>query len=242
MISARRLRPPALLIGAGASLAAFAVLAVLVWLAHGPIGPDARIHSLLIDSRSPSRDSMARLLTFTGSGPFVYPMACGVAAALFALRRRGAALWFLVAFFGGALACGATKVLIDRLRPDPTAMLGAAETGMSFPSGHTCMGTLLFVGAAIAFTAPHGRSSHEAGTASAGARAPAVAAAAAWAALIAWSRLVLGFHWLTDTIGSALLATSLLLALAWFADAPRLRIRHRAAQDTSPAPSLPSVF
>ncbi|MDR1999361.1 MAG: phosphatase PAP2 family protein, partial [Frankiaceae bacterium] len=38
----------------------------------------------------------------------------------------------------------------------------------------------------------------------------AVAAAGLWDVLIAWSRLVLGYHWLSDTIGGILLAIAVL--------------------------------
>lgn len=213
MTSRRRtLGAPALLIAGGAAAALFILLGVAAQLAHGPIGPDAAVHSALISSRDAVVNGVAHVVTFTGSAPFVYPMACVVAAVVWLRRRREAALAFVVAFLGGALVCGVVKTAIDRPRPDPTAMLGAPATGMSFPSGHTTMGTLLFVGAAVVLTVGSSR----------GRRIVAVAAAAVWAAMIAWSRLLLGYHWLTDVLGGALLASSLLLSLAWCVQVARL--------------------
>lgn len=207
MTSSRVRRPPPPLIAAGASLAAFLVLGATVWLAGGPVGPDSAVHRLALALRGPLLDSLARAITFTGSAAFVYPAAVLVAGALWVERRRIAGLVFLAAFGAGAGACGIVKALVDRHRPDPSAMLGPAETGFSFPSGHTCTGTLLFVGAAVMLTA----------TASARMRAQAIGAAMVWSALIAGSRLILGYHWITDTVGSMLLAATVLLPLAAWA-------------------------
>ncbi|MCU1688431.1 MAG: hypothetical protein JWN20_359 [Jatrophihabitantaceae bacterium] len=190
---------------AAALLAALVALSIFVLIKPGPLPLDVWAHRQFAAHRGSSATAVAKAITFTGSGPFVYPMAILAAVGLWQLRGRAAGLALLLTVVGGAGATGVLKVAVGRHRPAARDMLGTAEATLSFPSGHTTSGVLLFVGTAMIATI----------TATAAARAAALSAAIVWAAAIAWSRLYLGFHWLSDVVASALLGTSALLICAY---------------------------
>lgn len=191
--------------GAAALLVALAALALLARFRPGPLPLDLEMHDWLVTHRRGPVTEFAKLATFTGSGPFVFPMTLAAAAVLWLRRGRAIALALPLTVFGGAAAGGALKVAVSRHRPAARDMLGTAEATLSFPSGHTNSGILLFVGSAMIATF----------TAAIAIRVTAACAAAAWSAAIAWSRLYLGFHWLSDVVASALLATAALLICAY---------------------------
>jgi membrane-associated phospholipid phosphatase len=208
-------------------LAAFVALAVVVGITGGPIGPDLAVHNWAVGHRSGWMTRLVRIVTFTGSGPFVYPAAGLVAVALASRARLTAALALCVTVAGGAALSGIMKVIVDRPRPVPSVQLGPSEATMSFPSGHTAVGALLIVGCALALATPSGSASRL----RAGARwtrLPLVVAAL-WSAAIGWSRIYLGYHWLTDVIASWLLSVPILILLA-----PALRSRSRLERPRRP--------
>jgi membrane-associated phospholipid phosphatase len=190
---------------AAALLVALAALALLARLRPGPLPLDRGVHDWLVTHRTSSVTTFAKFATFTGSGILVYPMTVVVAALLWLRQGRVIALALLLTVFGGAAATGVLKVAVSRHRPAARDMLGTAEATLSFPSGHTASGCLLYIGAAMIATL----------TATVAVRVAAVGVATAWAATIAWSRLYLGFHWLSDIVASALLATAVLLICAY---------------------------
>ena len=99
------------------------------------------------------------------------------------------------------------------LRPRPAGGLVAADVG-SFPSGHV-MATLA---AGIALTVVFARPGRR--------RRPAALVAGGTLVMI-WCRTYLGVHWLTDTVGSVLLAAGLTLVAWWLAASALERERNR---------------
>jgi membrane-associated phospholipid phosphatase len=190
-------------------IAAFVAVAVAVRIARGPIGPDLALHNWVVNHRGLYATRMARVITFTGGGAFVYPAAVVVALAIAAARRLGGALALCLTVGGGAAIVGAVKVIVNRRRPDPATMIGAREATMSFPSGHTASGALLFVGAALALG-----SLADARWPGTRVRPALLIVSCLWSAAIGWSRIYLGYHWLSDVLASWLLVGAILLAIA----------------------------
>ena len=100
---------------------------------------------------------------------------------------------------GQALLSNEIKDLVERVRPAVTS--AAASLGPAFPSGHTTGAAACF--AALALMLGRGRSQTTQAV---------LAGTAVFVALaVAASRVLLGVHWLTDTIGG------LALGWGWFA-------------------------
>jgi undecaprenyl-diphosphatase len=97
----------------------------------------------------------------------------------------------------------AVRVIVDRPRPMPTV---ATEllVASGFPSGHVAR-TVVFM-AAILVAVPWARRNHRAW----------LALAIAAVALMAISRIAVGAHYATDTIGGALLGCAVVAAWAWW--------------------------
>ena len=149
----------------------------------------------------------------------------GGALALFLIGRRWAAVYFLAASVGSALLVQVLKHTFGRARPEDILVL--ADYG-SFPSGHTANAATIAVVAAIVFPTVWVR-----------------VAGAAWILLMAFSRTYLHAHWLSDTVGGALVGAGAALVLA--AAFSRLRARdddravlRRARRTPDPSSSAPA--
>ena len=127
----------------------------------------------------------------------------GGVLALFLSGRRWAAVYFLAASAGSALLVQVLKHTFGRARPEDILVL--SDYG-SFPSGHTANAATIAVVAAIVFPSVWVR-----------------IAGAAWILLMAFSRTYLHAHWLSDTVGGALVGAGAALVLA--AAFSRLRVR-----------------
>nr|WP_154923085.1 phosphatase PAP2 family protein [Microbacterium testaceum] len=130
------------------------------------------------------------------------------ALALFLSRRRWSAVYFLAASVGSALLVQVVKHTFGRARPEDILIL--SDYG-SFPSGHTANAATIAVVAAVLF--PH-----------LWVRIVGVA----WVVLMAFSRTYLHAHWLSDTVGGALIGAGAAFVLA--AAFSRLRARDEDRQ------------
>jgi undecaprenyl-diphosphatase len=108
---------------------------------------------------------------------------------LLLLRRNWAALFFAIAEVVNALVVLGLKQLVGR--PRPTDMLVSPDFG-SFPSGHSANAALFATVLGIIF-----------------ARAWIWAAGVAYTIAMMLSRTYLGAHWISDTIGGALLGAGI---------------------------------
>lgn len=132
-------------------------------------------------------------------GVFVVPIA--VTIALLVLRRKWAALYFIVASAASAGVVQLLKNLFGRARPED--MLVASDFG-SFPSGHVANAATIAV--AIGIIVP---------------RVWVWVLGAVYTILMAVSRTYLGVHWFTDTVGGILIGAGVAL-LVWALFARRL--------------------
>lgn len=134
-------------------------------------------------------------MNFLGGGwfaTFVIPLA-GVAV-LLALRRPWGALFIVVASAASAAGVQALKAIFGRARPEDIIVI--SDHG-SFPSGHTANAATVAVIAAVLFP-----------------RVWVAVVGAAWVFVMAFSRTQVHAHWLSDTVGGALIGTGIALLAA----------------------------
>lgn len=132
-----------------------------------------------------------------------------VVAVLLAARRPWGAGYFVVASLASAGVVQILKHVLGRARPED--ILVTVDVG-SFPSGHVANAATLAL--ALWIILP---------------RRWLGALAACWVSLMAFSRTYVSAHWLTDTIGGALIgaAVALLIAVAF---ARGLTVERRAGR------------
>lgn len=146
----------------------------------------------------------AHVLSFIGSGYVVYGLTLILGIVFY---RRGwpeAAVALAVSTVGAAVLANVDKVLVGRARP-PVEHLEHVVSE-SFPSGHSTQasafyGALLLIFLACRPTRP--------------AAATATVATAVLVAAIALSRVYLGVHYPSDTIGGVLLGASWSMWVCW---------------------------
>jgi undecaprenyl-diphosphatase len=126
---------------------------------------------------------------------YLVPLAGALARVI--ARRPWPAAFFIAASAASAGAVQLMKHLFGRARPED--ILVTADYG-SFPSGHTANAATIAVVAALLFP-----------------RVWVLLAGSAWVVLMAFSRTYLHAHWLSDTLGGALIGASVaFLAAAAF--------------------------
>lgn len=198
------------------------------WLTRG----DGPTTDWLIAHRSDTWTAIAKLVTNAG-GP-AGAIAIGVMIAVFLTWRTrrlvpGAAVLVTVAI--AAVANTLMKTLIGRERPPAVSHL-INETDLSYPSGHVA-GTTALVGVVLLVYLAGRPGRVRAGIAALGAALIVV--------VIALTRLYLGVHWLSDTIGGALLGTTVVLAVAAVvASLPILDIRARTSSPSGSHALVPA--
>jgi len=142
------------------------------------------------------------LAVSTVAGEAVVAVVAALLAGLLAWRRRFDQALLLVVGFGGAdFLALVVKYVVGRPRPPVADQVGQAEATLSFPSGHT-IGV-----AALTLLLGYLWWRHRPGVRRG---VLGVIGAAVLTALMAASRLYLACHWLTDVIGSAVLAVGVL--------------------------------
>jgi undecaprenyl-diphosphatase len=116
-----------------------------------------------------------------------------ISAILFFRKHRPESLLLLAAMGGDALLVSAGKTLIRSPRPLDGLI---AESGFSFPSGHTA-GCIVFCGVLAFFVWQHWRSIKV--------RVSVGATVGAVSGVVGFSRVFLNVHWFSDVLGAGLL-------------------------------------
>ncbi|MCU1504686.1 MAG: putative rane protein [Ilumatobacteraceae bacterium] len=216
--SAATLRMPA---GSVAALVLlFVALAAVAWHRVGPMPLDAAIDRGLRQTQDGVGWKLAQAVSFVASGPVVGLLGLLAGAVLF-LRRRSMALAFAVVA-APALA-GVVEVLLKdlvaRARPGTAVLTG--ESGNGFPSGHVSGFTALAVVLLVVWGWYGVRRTDTA-------RAVAGALVGVAVLIVAISRVAVGAHYASDTVGGALLGGAIGLVTVPFVllVAGRVRSRH----------------
>jgi len=187
----------------GAALLGIGLLLAALFAGHpGPLGLDTRVLDQLIGTRSDALTPAVKAISYLFSpvGTIVAAVVVTVALAWSdrSLRRP---VQILIATGTAAAVAAVLKVIVARPRPPEYLQIGAPEATLSFPSGHVTGTAALVTSLLVVLLA--GRPARWA--------APAVLAGAGVIALVAWTRLYLGMHWFTDTLGGALVGTGTVL-------------------------------
>ena len=173
----------------------------------------------IVEYRAPVWDLPSRLFDFIGGGWFaIWLLPLAVAVVFLVARRPWAALTFVLTSAVSAGIVQLLKAAFGRVRPEE--ILLQIDSG-AYPSGHVAnaatVATLLVLLLARWWIAVAG---------------------AVYVVLMALSRTYLGAHWVTDTIGGALLGTAVALAV-WAVFAARIRReRERPSLRGRPADSV----
>ncbi|KQP70337.1 phospholipid phosphatase [Microbacterium sp. Leaf288] len=164
-----------------------------------PFAIDTAWNLLVAELWHPVLTGFSQVLDFVGGGWFsVLAVPIGGAIALIVLRRPWAAAYFLAAEAVSAAGVQVLKHLFGRVRPEDILVI--SDYG-SYPSGHVANAATIAVAAVVIFP-----------------RVWVGVVGAAWVVLMAFSRTYLHAHWLSDTVGGALLgAGAALLVAAAFA-------------------------
>ncbi|GAA2032564.1 hypothetical protein GCM10009819_15760 [Agromyces tropicus] len=216
-------RRPWLAAGVIALVAVAAFGAVIVY-AEGrrPFGFEVDLMTGLAAVRTTPVTTFALVLNVIGGGLLsnvVLPIL--IVLALLVWRRPWAALYFGIAVAASAGVTRLVKVLVGRVRPED--ILVEPDYG-SFPSGHSSAAAVIVVALGVVFM-----------------RTWVWVAGIAYLVLMMLSRMYLGAHWLSDTVGGALVGAGAAL-IVWAPFAYRLYRENRLphAPVWRPADSAPS--
>ena len=184
-------------IGVVALLLAIGLGVILLVRGNGPLSIDDGWMNDLAAIRGPVLTTLSDGMNFIGGGWFaIFVVPLGGAALFLLARRRWAALVFIVACAASAALVQLLKGFFGRARPED--ILVAVDPG-SFPSGHTANAATIAVVLGLLLS-----------------RIWVWAAGGVWVVAMALSRTYLGAHWLSDTVGGALLGAGVGL-LVWLA-------------------------
>lgn len=210
-------RPVLLLTGLALVMAACG-LGALIFFRDEPFGIDEEWNALLVNTDFPLLTGFSQVMNFLGAGWFsvlVVPIA--VALALILIKRPWSAAFFLVAQAASAGAVQVLKHLFGRARPEEIIVI--SDFG-SFPSGHVANAATLAAVAFILFP-----------------RLFVAIIGAVYVILMAISRTAVHAHWLTDTIGGALIGVGTVLIVAGIFAPLLIRERHGRLAPPSEVPA-----
>ena len=167
---------------------------------------DPSVTAAVVAHRTTALSALARTASAVGSEVSIGLLALALVTWL-VLRRRDLATAVVV---GGAMVVAAALTLlvkhaVGRARPPAAVMMGAFDSGHSFPSGHTVFSTVFFGLVAGLLLRRTARAAH---------RWLVVAAWAVLSIAIGVSRVYLGYHWLTDVLAGWCLGVCVLAATA----------------------------
>lgn len=182
-------------------------LGLLIFVRHnGPFLFDDAWMREVVENRAAWLDVPAYALSWIGGGwfaKFAVPLATMLVLVL--VKRRWAALYFGLAALLSVGAVQLLKAIFDRPRPED--ILVVSDVG-SFPSGHVANAATIAVSLALIFR-----------------KAWIWYVGALYTLAMVFSRTYLGAHWLSDTIGGALIGAGIAV-IVWAPLAARL-IRER---------------
>lgn len=181
--------------GAGGVILAAALGTAIVFGFSEPPGLDVWWSEAISGVRSDWMLSLALVLNEVGGGwiaILVVPLLAILALLL--ARRWRSALFAAACFIASAGAVQLLKEIFGRARPND--MLVASDYG-SFPSGHVANAATIAAVVWVLFP-----------------RVWTAIAGAVWVLLMALSRTFLSVHWLSDTVGGALVGAGVVLLLA----------------------------
>ena len=217
---ADNLSRPVLFIAGVALVLAACGLGALIFFREEPFDIDEEWNELLFNSDIPVLTGFSQVMNFLGAGWFsilIVPIA--VALVLILLKRPWSAAFFLTAQAASAGAVQVLKHLFGRSRPEEIIVV--SDFG-SYPSGHVANAATLATVAFILFP-----------------RLLVAIVGAVYVILMAISRTAVHAHWLTDTIGGAMIGIGVVLIVAGIF-APLLirerRGRLAPASQATPAP------
>jgi len=181
---------------AGAAIIVLACgLGILILFQPTPFPFDTWWNSVLVQNPIVFLTGFARVMDWIGGGWFgvlVVPLIG--ALALILLRRPWSAAFFLTAEAASAGAVQIAKHVFGRARPEDIIVI--VDYG-SFPSGHVANAATLATAAVILFP-----------------RLWVLLVGIAYVLLMALSRTAVHAHWLSDTIGGALIGVGVVLLVA----------------------------
>ena len=177
-------------------LAAFAVLALFA-KANAYFAWDKTVANALQSITLPGMETFMQVVSLMGNGLTSWAIVGATLAVFFAFRRRSEAFGLLLSAAGGPVLNRIVKYLVARPRPTMEHVRVSGEwANESFPSGHVTFyvcffGFLFFVAFALL---PKGS----------WLRRVSCALAALPVVLVGLSRVYLGAHWPSDTLGAYL--------------------------------------
>jgi membrane-associated phospholipid phosphatase len=163
-----------------------------------PFAIDLGWNALVAAMFNPAFSAFSYFMDWIGGGwAAILVVPIGGALVLVLLRRPWAAVYFVAAEAVSAGGVQVLKHLFGRVRPEDIVVI--ADYG-SYPSGHVANAATIAVAAYVIFP-----------------RVWVAIVGGVWIVLMAFSRTYLHAHWLSDTVGGALIGagTALLVAAAF---------------------------